>query len=59
MAYAEQGRFTEAVQAQNLAIQAAGNQGLTGWLEHLDANRRRYEQEQPCRTPWEAVIFEK
>ena len=59
MAYAEAGRFTEARQAQQSAIQAAEQQGLTAWLGHLNANLHRYQQNQPCRTPWEAVIFEK
>ena len=59
MAYAEAGFFAEAIQTQDQAIQAARQQGLARWLDHLNANRNRYLQEQPCRTPWEAVIFAK
>lgn len=59
MAFAEQKRFPQAVQAQRMAIQAAQQQGLTTWLAHLNANLNRYQQQQPCRAPWERVIFEK
>ncbi|MFQ5570130.1 MAG: tetratricopeptide repeat protein [Rhodothermales bacterium] len=59
MAYAETARYDEAVRHQREAIQAARLQNLNTWLDHLNANLRRYEQKLPCRTPWEAVIFDK
>lgn len=59
MAYAEQERFQEAVQIQQAALQMARQQGLTTWLDHLNANLARYQNHQPCRSPWHTVIFEK
>ena len=58
MAYAEVGRYEDAVEQQKEAIRAAEQQGLNTWLDHLNANLRRYEQRQPCRIPWAAVIFQ-
>jgi len=59
MAYAEMGRFSEAAQAQRGAMQAAQRQGLTSWTNHLKANLQRYEHDEPCRKPWEDVVFSK
>ena len=58
MAYAEVGRYEDAVEQQKEAIRVAEQQGLNTWLDHLNANLRRYEQRQPCRIPWAAVISE-
>lgn len=58
MAYAETGRFPEAIQHQQDAIRALDQYGLNAWFDHMNDNLRRYEQGQPCRTPWAAVIFE-
>ncbi len=59
MAYAELGRFPEAIDVQHRVIMTAMQQDQMSWLTHLNDNLHRYEQGQPCRTPWAAVIFEK
>lgn len=58
MAYAEEERFEEAVQIQQGAVRTAQQQGLTTWVDHLNANLKRYQQHLPCRIPWAPVIFE-
>jgi tetratricopeptide (TPR) repeat protein len=52
MALAERGRFEEAVRIQRDVLQAAQKAGLKGIARQAAANLARYEQRQPCRTPW-------
>jgi tetratricopeptide (TPR) repeat protein len=52
MALAEVGRFEDAVRWQREAISAAGQSGRTDLTARLSENLGRYEQRQPCRTPW-------
>lgn len=58
MAYAEVGRFPEAIRAQQEAIDAAraGN-AAPGLLEHMRAVLGRYRGAEPCRTPWSPTVF--
>ncbi len=57
MAYAEQGRFPEAIAQQKKALRMAEEGGQTAMVDPLRANLRRYEQSQPCRTPWPAFVL--
>ena len=59
MAYAEVGRYSEAVLYQRQAIRAAEQQGLTAILDHLRSNLRSYEAGKPCRTPWPPSVFDR
>lgn len=59
MAYAEAGRFAEAVQRQQEALRALDQFGLASWEPHMTANLARYRQETPSRSPWAAVVFER
>lgn len=52
MAYAEVGRFPEAIRAQRAAIRAAQEQGMPAYLDFLRSALRRYERGEPSRTPW-------
>ena len=52
MAFAEQGRFDEAVQWQRDAIRAASESKRDDLVRRLTVNLRRYENRQPCRIPW-------
>ena len=58
MAYAERGRYEEAVTRQNEAIRTAERQGHTAYLAHLRQNLRRYQQRTPCRTPWPPFMYQ-
>ena len=59
MAYAELGRFDEAVRTQEAAIRAAEQQDMkAGLVEYLRDNLRRYEEGKPCRTPWPPTVFD-
>ena len=58
MAYAELGRYEEAVTRQNEAIRTAERQGHAAYLAHLRQNLRRYQQRTPCRTPWPPFMYE-
>ena len=58
MAYAELGRFDEAISRQNEAIRAVEQMGHAAYLTHLTQNLRRYQQGSPCRTPWPAFMYE-
>ena len=52
MAYAELGRFTEAVEWQRLAMSVAAEAGQTEAAQQMATNLALYQQHQPCRTPW-------
>ena len=52
MAFAELGRFDEAVQWQRDAIRAASESKRDDLVQRLSANLRLYQSRQPCRVPW-------
>ncbi len=52
MAFAEVGRFDEAVRWQRDAISAATESKRDDLVRKLTVNLRLYENRQPCRTPW-------
>ena len=52
MAFAELGRFDEAVQWQRDAIRAANESKRDDLVRKLTVNLRLYENRQSCRTPW-------
>jgi tetratricopeptide (TPR) repeat protein len=52
MAYAELGRFEEAVSWQQRAIAAARSGGQSQLAVRMTGNLDRYRRGQPCRTPW-------
>ncbi len=56
MAYAEVGRFAEAVAQQQAAIRIAEQGGYGVLAGPMKDNLRRYEQGQPCRQPWPAFV---
>ncbi|MFQ5709360.1 MAG: tetratricopeptide repeat protein, partial [bacterium] len=58
MAYAELGRYAEAIQWQETAIEAARNQGKADYLAYLRINLQYYKQGNPCRTPWASFYDE-
>lgn len=52
MAFAELGRYDEAVRWQRDAIAAANESKRADLVRKLTVNLRLYENRQPCRTPW-------
>jgi hypothetical protein len=52
MAFAEVGRFDEAVRWQRDAIAAANESKRADLVRKLTVNLRLYENRLPCRTPW-------
>lgn len=52
MALAEVGRFGEAAEWQRLAMSVALEAGHPDAAQRMAANLVRYEQKEPCRTPW-------
>jgi protein O-mannosyl-transferase len=50
-AYAESGRFAEAIQTAQQGIESANNQGNSGLAAELQGNMTLYQQEQPLRDP--------
>jgi hypothetical protein len=52
MALAEAGRYDEAARWQQETIVMAERAGLRDVVPMLSEDLRRYEQRQPCRTPW-------
>ncbi len=54
MTLAELGRFGEAADVQRALIGAAELARMPDAVRRLDANLRRYERGEPCRTPWPA-----
>jgi tetratricopeptide (TPR) repeat protein len=54
MALAERGQYAQAAQIQRDLIEASRRAGMTATATRLAANLRRYQQGQPCRTPWAA-----
>ena len=52
MALAETGRFDEAATWQQDAIRAASESKRDDLVRKLSVNLRRYQNAQPCRTPW-------
>lgn len=59
MAYAEVGRFPEAVRYQEEVIRAAEQRVPESMLDYLKSNLRRYEQGKPVRTPWPPNVFDR
>ena len=59
MAYAELGRFSDAVQYQREVIRAAEGQVPKALMEYLQNNLQRYEQGLPSRTPWPPTVFDR
>ena len=59
MAYAERGRFAEAIRYQQQVIRAAEQRVPARMLEYLQNNLRRYEQGEPCRAPWPPTVFDR
>lgn len=57
MAYAEVGRFSEAIRIQEELIRLTEERGMVAMTEHLQSNLRRYRAQQPCRTPWPPTVF--
>ncbi len=58
MAYAEVGRFSEAVRIQEEVVRAAESAGVTVILDHLRRNLRRYRDGRPARSPWPPTVFD-
>ena len=58
MAYAEAGRYAEAVAVQEEALRAVEGQGHAAYARHLRDNLRRYRQQQSSRTPWPPFMYE-
>jgi tetratricopeptide (TPR) repeat protein len=52
MALAELGHFDLAIDWQRLAMSAAARAGRPDVAQRMGANLARYQQRQPCRTPW-------
>ncbi len=52
MAYAELGRFAEAVEWQRRILAESGRRGATARLGVLEARLAAYERGEPCRAPW-------
>ncbi len=52
MAYAELGRFDEAVERQRRALAEAEQRGRDGLLTNLRRRLTLYESGEPCREPW-------
>ena len=55
MAFAETGDYTNAVNTQKDVMAAAARAGLRESVARMGENLRRYERQQPCRTPWPAT----
>ncbi|MFQ5570730.1 MAG: tetratricopeptide repeat protein, partial [Rhodothermales bacterium] len=58
MAYAELGRYTEAIRWQETAVEAARARGETAYVEHLNRALQHYRQGRPSRTPWTSFYDE-
>lgn len=52
MAFAEVGRFPDAIKAQEKAIDMAGKAGDTNLVERMKPNLEAYRNGHPCRLPW-------
>ena len=52
MALAELGEFRGAVEWQQVAIDVARDAGRSDLAEQMAGNLGRYQEGQPCRTPW-------
>jgi tetratricopeptide (TPR) repeat protein len=52
MTLAEQGRFSDAADAQRAAMAAASEAGRGDIARRMTANLTLYESRRPCRTPW-------
>jgi hypothetical protein len=55
MAFAETGNYTTAISVQKDVMAAAARGGLRDSVERMAENLRRYQRQQPCRTPWAAT----
>jgi tetratricopeptide (TPR) repeat protein len=58
MAYAEVGRFPDAVRLQRAAINLAQQQGRAAWQSALADNLAKYTAGAPVRSPWPAFIYQ-
>ncbi len=58
MAYAEVGRFSEAIRLQEQLVGGTERGDMPDLLNHLRSNLRRYEAGEACRTPWPPTVFE-
>ena len=54
MAFAATGDYPRAVGVQQDVIAAARDAGLTDAVAIMTGNLRLYQQQRPCRTPWDA-----
>ncbi len=52
MAFAELGRFGEAVEWQRFAMTVAADSARPDVARAMSANLARYQRREPCRTPW-------
>ncbi len=52
MAFAENGRFDDAILAQNKAIEMARENKDEEFAKRLEAGIQQYKEKKPCRTPW-------
>jgi tetratricopeptide (TPR) repeat protein len=52
MAFAEQGKFADAVAIQREVLEAARQAGFAAEVTRMAGNLQRYERRQPCREPW-------
>ena len=59
MAFAETGRFADAIEVQRGVLAAASQAGLLADVRRMTANLRLYERHQACRTPWQdnEIVF--
>ncbi len=58
MAYAEVGRFSDAIRIQEQLVRGTERGDMPELLRHLRRNLRRYEAGEACRTPWPPTVFE-
>ncbi len=58
MAYAEVGRFEEAIRTQQQLVRGTEGADRPELLRHLQNNLRRYQAGEACRTPWPPTVFE-
>ncbi len=58
MAYAESGRFAEAVQLQSEVVRRLARRDAPPQvLDHMRSRLERYQDGLPCRLPWPPTVF--
>ncbi len=57
MAYAEVGRFEDAVRVEAKALDAAKRAGRSDLEVKIEENLERYQRGEPCRAPWSNTAF--